>query len=208
MKYKMVVLDVDGTLLTNEKTVTARTRATLIRVQQMGIKVVLASGRPTYGVVGLAKELELDKNGGYILSYNGGQIINVQTNELLFEKRIDPEFIPYLERKAQKNGFFVMEFDWRSPLNVSLQWCEDVMNTDVLAKFARFTGPVLAIAGTQDTAVNPEWSTKIKDASHNPKSKTVFIEGMEHTFNVFSEPDFASLYIAVDETGSFFADTL
>ena len=90
MKYKMVVLDVDGTLLTNEKTVTARTRATLIRVQQMGIKVVLASGRPTYGVVGLAKELELDKNGGYILSYNGGQIINVQTNELLFEKRIDP----------------------------------------------------------------------------------------------------------------------
>lgn len=111
-------------------------------------------------------------------------------------------------KEAQKNGFFVMEFDWRSPLNVSLQWCEDVMNTDVLAEFARFTGPVLAIAGTQDTAVNPEWSTKIKDASHNPKSKTVFIEGMEHTFNVFSEPDFASLYIAVDETGSFFADTL
>ena len=101
-----------------------------------------------------------------------------------------------------------MEFDWRSPLNVSLQWCKDVMSTDVLAEFARFTGPVLAIAGTQDTAVNPEWSTKIKEVSHNPKSKTVFIEGMEHTFNVFSEPDFASLYIAVDETGSFFADTL
>ena len=110
MKYKMVVLDVDGTLLTNEKTVTARTRATLIRVQQMGIKVVLASGRPTYGVVGLAKELELDKNGGYILSYNGGQIINVQTNELLFEKRIDPGFIPYLERKAQKNGFAIFTY--------------------------------------------------------------------------------------------------
>ena len=110
MKYKMVVLDVDGTLLTNEKTVTARTRATLIKVQQMGIKVVLASGRPTYGVVGLAKELELDKNGGYILSYNGGQIINVQTNELLFEKRIDPGFIPYLERKAQKNGFAIFTY--------------------------------------------------------------------------------------------------
>lgn len=106
----MVVLDVDGTLLTNEKTVTARTRATLIKVQQMGIKVVLASGRPTYGVVGLAKELELDKNGGYILSYNGGQIINAQTNELLFEKRIDPEFMPYLERKARKNGFSIFTY--------------------------------------------------------------------------------------------------
>ena len=51
MKYKMVVLDVDGTLLTNEKTVTARTRATLIKVQQMGIKVVLASQRDRKSVV-------------------------------------------------------------------------------------------------------------------------------------------------------------
>ncbi|RRD79568.1 Cof-type HAD-IIB family hydrolase [Tannerella forsythia] len=110
MKYKLVVLDVDGTLLTNEKTVTPRTRATLIKVQQMGVKLVLASGRPTYGVVGLAKELELDKNGGYILSYNGGQIINAQTNELLFEKRIDPEFMPYLERKARKNGFAIFTY--------------------------------------------------------------------------------------------------
>lgn len=110
MKYKLVVLDVDGTLLTNEKTVTPRTRSTLIKVQQMGVKLVLASGRPTYGVVGLAKELELDKNGGYILSYNGGQIINAQTNELLFEKRIDPEFMPYLERKARKNGFAIFTY--------------------------------------------------------------------------------------------------
>lgn len=110
MKYKLVVLDVDGTLLTNEKTVTPRTRATLIKVQQMGVKLVLASGRPTYGVVGLARELELDKNGGYILSYNGGQIINAQTNELLFEKRIDPEFMPYLERKARKNGFAIFTY--------------------------------------------------------------------------------------------------
>ncbi|MDO4702508.1 Cof-type HAD-IIB family hydrolase [Tannerella sp.] len=110
MKYKLVVLDIDGTLLTNEKTVTPRTRSTLIKVQQMGVKLVLASGRPTYGVIGLAKELELDKNGGYILSYNGGQIINAQTNELLFEKRIDPEFIPYLERKARKNGFAIFTY--------------------------------------------------------------------------------------------------
>ena len=42
---------------------------------------------------------------GYILSYNGGQIINVQTGELLFEKRIDPEWIPYFEKKAKKNDF-------------------------------------------------------------------------------------------------------
>lgn len=118
MKYKLIVLDVDGTLLTNEKTITARMRATLLKVQQMGIRLVLASGRPTYGVVSLAKELEMDKNGGFILSYNGGQIINAQTNELLFEKRVNPEFIPYIERKAKKNGFAVFTY------------CEDTIITN------------------------------------------------------------------------------
>jgi hydroxymethylpyrimidine pyrophosphatase-like HAD family hydrolase len=85
-------------------------RAALIKVQQMGIHLVLASGRPTYGVLSLAKELELDKNEGYILSYNGGQIINVQIGELLFEKRVNPEMIPYLERKAKKIGFDIFTY--------------------------------------------------------------------------------------------------
>lgn len=109
--------------------------------------------------------------------------------------------------EAKQNGFFVMEFDWRENLNVSLQWCEDVANTDVLEVFSAFEGPVLAIAGTADTTVDPEWSNKIVAASKNPMSKTYFIEGMDHTFNVFSG-DLTALYDAVDATGAFFAETL
>ena len=45
-------------------------------------------------------------------------------------------------------------------------------------------------------------------ASKNEASKTYFIEGMDHTFNVFSEEDFHSLYNAVDATGEFFKATL
>jgi Cof subfamily protein (haloacid dehalogenase superfamily) len=110
MKYEMIVLDIDGTLLNSDKIVTARMKATLITVQQMGVKLVLASGRPVHGILPLAKELELDRNDGYILSYNGGRIIHVQTGDLLFEKRIDPEMIPYLERKAKKNGFDIFTY--------------------------------------------------------------------------------------------------
>lgn len=113
----------------------------------------------------------------------------------------------YAEAKA--NGFFTMTFDWREPLNVGLQWCEDVKNVDVLGEFAAgYTGPVLALHGTLDTTVDPEWSNKIVAASQNPASKVSFIEGMDHTFNVFTEADFASLYNAADQTGAFFAETL
>ena len=107
------------------------------------------------------------------------------------------------------DGFFVMEFDWRDSLNVCLDWCDDVANTDVLAEFEKgYSGPVLAIAGTNDDTVDPEWSKKIVAASSNEKSATYFIEGMDHTFNVFAEEDLHSLYDAVNATGAFFAETL
>ena len=62
-----------------------------------------------------------------------------------------------LYEQAKQNGYFVMEFDWRDALHVSLDWCEDVKNTDVLAEFKEgYTGPVLAIAGVEDTTVDPE----------------------------------------------------
>ena len=113
-----------------------------------------------------------------------------------------------LYEQAKANGFFVMEFDWRTPLNVSLQWCEDVKNVDVLDVFTAYDGPVLAIHGTEDTTVDPDWSNKIAGTSTNEASGTCFIEGMDHTFNVFTEEDLHSLYTAIDATGEFFAETL
>lgn len=110
MKYKLLVLDVDGTLLNEKKEITPRTQAALLKVQQMGVHIVLASGRPTNGVLPLAKALELNHYGGYVLSYNGGQMINAQTGELLFEKRIDPEMLPYIDKKAKKNDFAIFTY--------------------------------------------------------------------------------------------------
>ena len=44
MKYKLLVLDVDGTLLNDAKEISKRTLAALLKVQQMGVRIVLASG--------------------------------------------------------------------------------------------------------------------------------------------------------------------
>ena len=110
MKYKLLVLDVDGTLLNDEREISKRTLAALLKVQQMGVRIVLASGRPTYGLMPLAKTLELGNYGGFVLSYNGCQTIKAQNGEILFERRINPEMLPYLEKKARKNGFAIFTY--------------------------------------------------------------------------------------------------
>lgn len=110
MKYKLLVLDVDGTLLNDEREISKRTLAALLKVQQMGVRIVLASGRSTYGLMPLAKTLELGNYGGFVLSYNGCQIIKAQNGEILFERRINPEMLPYLEKKARKNGFAIFTY--------------------------------------------------------------------------------------------------
>ncbi|OAV71587.1 Phosphatase YidA [Bacteroidales bacterium Barb4] len=110
MKYKLLVLDIDGTLLNDSKVMTSGTLTALLKVQQAGVRIVLASGRPAYGVLPIAKALEMDKYGGFIMSYNGGQILNAQSGEILFEKKLDAETISYVHKKAKKRGIPVFTY--------------------------------------------------------------------------------------------------
>ena len=108
--YKIVVLDLDGTLTNSEKKITEKTKNALLTIQKKGIIVTLASGRPTYGIISLAKELELEKYGGYIISFNGAKIINCKTNEILYNKTIPKELIPILLDESIKNNVNILGY--------------------------------------------------------------------------------------------------
>lgn len=110
MKYKILVLDIDGTLTDKRNVLTPFTLSTLTKVQQKGVKVVLASGRPTYGIMPLAKELGLDTFGGYILSFNGGKIINVSTMETIYESILEKELLPDLYQMTSQAGAVLLTY--------------------------------------------------------------------------------------------------
>jgi Cof subfamily protein (haloacid dehalogenase superfamily) len=111
MKYKIIVLDLDGTLTNSNKEITPKTKEGLMDIQKKGYKVVLASGRPTPGVVGLAKELELEKYNGYILSYNGARIIDCNTGNVIYQKTVPNEVIPDLYETAKKHDVRIISYD-------------------------------------------------------------------------------------------------
>ena len=93
MQYKVLALDLDGTLTNSDKIITPRTKQALQKAARLGVCIVLASGRPTVGIEPLARELELDKFGGCILSYNGGKIIDCKTGQTLVQHAFPPDLI-------------------------------------------------------------------------------------------------------------------
>lgn len=111
MNYKILVLDIDGTVTNQKKEITKRTKEAIFRLADKGVKLVIASGRPTYGILPVAHELELEKRGGYILSYNGGKILNCQTNEVIYEKTLPLHTISKIAELAKKHDCNLMSYD-------------------------------------------------------------------------------------------------
>lgn len=108
--FRAIALDLDGTLTNHDKVVTPRTRQALLKAQEQGAIIILASGRPTYGIVPVAECLELEKRGGYILSYNGGNIVNAKTGEKLFSQFLPDAVIPILYKYAREHGYALLGY--------------------------------------------------------------------------------------------------
>lgn len=103
MNKKILVLDIDGTLTTSDKRISAETKKRIMQIQEKGHMVMLASGRPTPGMMQYAKELELEKYSGYLLSFNGAKIINCRTGEIVYQRTLPNQVIPSLYRFAKDN---------------------------------------------------------------------------------------------------------
>lgn len=91
MSIKVIIMDVDGTLTNSQKIVTPKTKEALLKVQEKGVILILASGRPTSGLRDLAKELEMDKHNGLLVCYNGSKVVDCQTEEVLFNQALTVE---------------------------------------------------------------------------------------------------------------------
>lgn len=88
MTTQAIILDIDGTLLNDDKKISSETKKALITAQQNGVKLILASGRPTTGMHLYAEQLEMEKYHGLLVSYNGAKVVDCQTKEELFNQTL------------------------------------------------------------------------------------------------------------------------
>jgi Cof subfamily protein (haloacid dehalogenase superfamily) len=110
MPYKMLVLDMDDTLLTDDYKISTLNKEMILKAQKQGIYVVLASGRPTSAMTAYAKELELDLSNSYMISFNGAIISNVKTGEIFFKQTLTKEQIHELHTFSIKSKTHIITY--------------------------------------------------------------------------------------------------
>lgn len=111
MKYKLIALDLDGTLKNSNNEISEKTKQALIQAQELGIKVVLASGRPTPGLRHEAKELKLDKYEGYLLSFNGARVMDCLTRTSIYEQTLTIDEAKQVYTRSKEFQLACMTYD-------------------------------------------------------------------------------------------------
>lgn len=91
MNYKLIAVDLDGTLYNDEPAISPATIQALIKAQEMGIQVAISSGRPLPGLFHARDALNLQKYHGMLVSYNGGKVVDTTNHETLYENAIPHE---------------------------------------------------------------------------------------------------------------------
>ena len=85
MRYQLIAMDLDGTLSNDQKIITQKTKDALMAAQRAGIRLALASARPSPGLFRERDVLSMGDYQGILMSYNGGRIVEAATGKVLFE---------------------------------------------------------------------------------------------------------------------------
>ncbi|ACG62654.1 hydrolase HAD family [Streptococcus equi subsp. zooepidemicus MGCS10565] len=102
MSIKLVAIDIDGTLLTDDRRVTNDVFDAIQEAKAQGVHIVIATGRPIAGVISLLEQLQLNQKGDHVITFNGGLIQDTATGEEVVKELMtydDYLDIEYLSRR-------------------------------------------------------------------------------------------------------------
>ncbi|MDR0958187.1 MAG: Cof-type HAD-IIB family hydrolase [Clostridiales bacterium] len=102
MEYKVLFLDCDGTLLSDDKTISQENKKAIRYAMDKDVKVVLCSGRSYVTLRQLAEEVGTNKKGNIVVAFNGMEIFDAENGNVLFQERLDGELAAYILSQLKK----------------------------------------------------------------------------------------------------------
>lgn len=99
--YKLVTVDLDGTLLNSYGEVTENTKEKIKKIQEKGVEIMIASGRPIDSIKTIAEEINSKK---YFIAGNGAIIYDIQKEKIIYEKYIPRSKIIEIAKICEENN--------------------------------------------------------------------------------------------------------
>lgn len=107
MKYKLIAIDMDGTLLNSENKVSNRTKDAIVKAKDRGVHVVLATGRILKSAKSYSKKLNLANP---IVASNGGIMIDEYSN-VIYKNPLDKKSIKEIVKLAGQSNVYCHLYD-------------------------------------------------------------------------------------------------
>lgn len=101
MTYKLMAVDIDGTLLNSQGILTEETRKAIISGVEKGLIFTISTGRPLQGVEYFNRLLNLDLP---YITYNGAMVIMGKSKEILYEQNLSSEDANHIIDLGKKYG--------------------------------------------------------------------------------------------------------
>ena len=117
--YKLVAIDLDGTMLDSYGRVTENTKNTIKKVEEQGVEVVIASGRPIDSIKTIAKEI---KSKNYFIAGNGAIVYDVKKDEIIYEKTMSKEKVLEIIKICEENSISYNVYTEQEILATSLKY--------------------------------------------------------------------------------------
>lgn len=99
--YKLVAIDLDGTMLNNYGVVTERTKKAIENAKKDGVEVIIASGRPIDSIKAIAKEIKSEK---YFIAANGAIIYDINADKVIYDKYLKKEKVLEIINICEENS--------------------------------------------------------------------------------------------------------
>ncbi len=109
-KKKALFLDLDGTLLDDEKSVPQGNRDAIDKMLSLGHSVVIATGRPLISAVAQAEKLGLTSPGCYLIAYNGGILYDTAARKVIFRSTLPLASVYKAFREAKSRGIHIQTY--------------------------------------------------------------------------------------------------
>ena len=117
--YKLVAIDLDGTMINSYGEVTENTSKTIKKVIESGADVIIASGRPIDSIKQIAKEIGSTK---YFIAGNGALVYDIQKEEVIYEKYMSKEKVLEIIKICEENSISYNVYTDKTILATTLKY--------------------------------------------------------------------------------------